>query len=53
MTIAAVKQDRAICVWFNQREDVHEEKTGEFLLVTLQKVTPCPGQMTAPASAEV
>lgn len=53
MTIASVKQERAICMWFNQREDVHEEKTGEFLLVTLQKVTPSPGQMTAPASAEV
>ncbi len=38
MTIAAVKQERAICVWFNQREDFHEERTGEFLVVTLKKV---------------
>ena len=38
MTIAAVKQERAICIWFNQREDFHEEKSSEFLVVTLQRV---------------
>lgn len=53
MTIASVKQERAVCVWFNQREDFHEEKTGEFLLVTLQKSAPSPGQMTGPANAAV
>lgn len=44
MTIAAVIQERAICIWFNQREDFHEEKTGEFLLVTLKKVKRSLGQ---------
>ena len=36
MTVAAVKADRAICVWFNQREQYHEEKTAEFLIDTLK-----------------
>jgi len=46
MTIAAVKQERAICMWFNQREDFHEEKTGEFLLVTLKRVKRNLGQFS-------
>ena len=50
MTIASVKQDRAICVWFNQREDFHEEKTGEFLIVTLQKVERDLGPLREPAA---
>ena len=37
MTIAAVKADRAFCVWFNQRDQFHEEKTGEFLIATLTR----------------
>lgn len=37
MTIAAVKADRAFCVWFNQRDQFHEEKTSEFLLETLTR----------------
>jgi len=44
MTIAATKQERAICVWFNQREDFHEEKSGEFLVVTLRRVRRSLGQ---------
>ncbi|NQY14259.1 MAG: DUF2158 domain-containing protein [Henriciella sp.] len=39
MTIAAVKADRAICIWFNRREDSHEEKTAEFLTPTLKLLT--------------
>ncbi|MEM1147594.1 MAG: DUF2158 domain-containing protein [Pseudomonadota bacterium] len=37
MTIAAVKQDRAFCVWFNQRDQFHEQKSEEFLLATLKR----------------
>ena len=40
MTIAAVKGDRAFCVWFNRRDDYHEEKTGEFLVATLKSLQP-------------
>ena len=40
MTIASLKQERAFCVWFNQRDAGHEEKTGEFLIVTLKRVRP-------------
>lgn len=36
MTVASVKQDRAICVWFNGQDSMHEEKHGEFLLDTLR-----------------
>ena len=36
MTVAAVKADRAFCVWFNRKDDYHEEKTGEFLVATLK-----------------
>lgn len=50
MTIAAVKQERAVCIWFNQREDFHEEKTGEFLLVTLKKVKRSLGQFNETAA---
>ena len=39
MTIAAVKADRAICIWFNRREDSHEERTAEFLTPTLKRLT--------------
>ena len=42
MTVAAVKSDRAICVWFNQRDQYHEEKTGEFLVPTLERLTANP-----------
>jgi len=35
MTIAAIKTDRVFCVWFNQRDQFHEEKTSEFLIATL------------------
>lgn len=38
MTIAALKQDRAYCVWFNQRDQFHEEKSGEFLIATLKSM---------------
>jgi len=44
MTIAALKQERAFCIWFNQREDFHEEKSGEFLIVTLKRVKRSLGQ---------
>ena len=44
MTIAALKQERAFCIWFNQREDFHEEKSGEFLVVTLKRVKRSLGQ---------
>ncbi|MEL7032804.1 MAG: DUF2158 domain-containing protein [Pseudomonadota bacterium] len=37
MTVAAVKQDRAICVWFNGQNALHEEKSAEFLLATLKR----------------
>lgn len=40
MTVAAVKSDRAFCVWFNHRDDYHEEKTGEFLVATLRSLQP-------------
>lgn len=36
MTVAAVKADRVFCVWFNRKDDYHEERTGEFLLPTLK-----------------
>ena len=36
MTVAAVTADRAFCVWFNRKDDYHEEKTGEFLVPTLK-----------------
>ena len=39
MTIAALKQDRAFCIWFNQRDQYHEEKTAEFLIETLKPLT--------------
>lgn len=39
MTIAALKQDRAFCIWFNQRDQYHEEKTAEFLIETLKQLT--------------
>lgn len=42
MTVAAVKQDRAFCVWFNQRDQFHEERTGEFLVSTLNVIRPKP-----------
>nr|WP_083332768.1 DUF2158 domain-containing protein [Hyphomonas sp. Mor2] len=35
MTIAALKQDRCFCVWFNQNNGVHEERSGEFVLPTV------------------
>lgn len=40
MTVAAVKQERAYCVWFNQRDQYHEEKNGEFLIDTLNVLRP-------------
>lgn len=40
MTIAAVKADRAFCVWFNRREESYEEQSGEFLIATLQPLQP-------------
>ena len=40
MTVAAVKADRAFCVWFNRRDHYHEEKRGEFLIETLQSLRP-------------
>lgn len=48
MTIASLKQDRAFCVWFNQRDQYHEERSGEFLIETLRpsgasaRVAPAP-----------
>ncbi|MEO1189183.1 MAG: DUF2158 domain-containing protein [Pseudomonadota bacterium] len=39
MTVAALKQDRAFCIWFNQRDQYHEEKTAEFLIETLKPLT--------------
>ena len=48
MAVATVKQDRAFCVWFNQREDCHEEKSGEFLIVTLKRVKRSLGQYGEP-----
>ncbi len=45
MTVSALKTDRAFCVWFNRRDDYHEEKTGEFLIATLRVA------QTRPASA--
>ncbi|MEO1552781.1 MAG: DUF2158 domain-containing protein [Pseudomonadota bacterium] len=42
MTVASVKQDRAFCVWFNQRDQFHEERTGEFLVSTLNVLRPKP-----------
>ena len=53
MTIAAVKADRAFCVWFNRRDDYHEEKTGEFLVATLKALQPrarAPQPVAEPAS---
>lgn len=38
MTVASVKADRAFCVWFNRRDDYHEERTGEFLVATLKRL---------------
>lgn len=43
MTVAAVKAERAFCVWFNRRDDYHEEKTGEFLVATLKSLQPRAG----------
>ena len=48
MTIAAVKSDRAICVWFNKRDAYHEEKTAEFLVPTLTLLS---GREKAPEPA--
>ena len=53
MTVAALKQDRAFCVWFNQSDDGHEEKSGEFLIVTLKRAdrnTAAGQAASAPAS---
>lgn len=36
MTVAAVKADRVFCVWFNRKDDYHEEQKGEFLVPTLK-----------------
>lgn len=36
MTVVAVDEDRALCVWFNRKDEYHEEKTGEFLEPTLE-----------------
>ncbi|GAB5456346.1 MAG: hypothetical protein Hens2KO_25750 [Henriciella sp.] len=36
MTVAAVKADRVFCVWFNRKDDYHEEQKGEFLVPTLR-----------------
>lgn len=51
MTIAAMKHDRAFCVWFNQRENFHEEQTGEFLIQTLKRVAPRADHQAASTSA--
>ncbi|MEL6858615.1 MAG: DUF2158 domain-containing protein [Pseudomonadota bacterium] len=51
MTVAAVKADRAYCVWFNRRDDFHEEKTGEFLIDTLNAVRPQTSQPGGPSAA--
>lgn len=39
MTVAAMKHDRVFCIWFNQRDQYHEEKTAEFLVATLKSLT--------------
>lgn len=40
MTVAAVKAERAFCIWFNRRDDYHEEQTGEFFVETLKSLQP-------------
>jgi len=50
MTVAAVKAERVFCVWFNRKEDCHEEKTGEFLVDTLKVYRPR-RPVAAPVSA--
>ena len=51
MTVASMKHDRAFCVWFNRREGCHEEQSGEFLVVTLQRAAPQPQRQAASTSA--
>ena len=51
MTIAAVKQERAFCVWFNHRDEFHEEKSGEFLVVTLRHANENDANVSQPARA--
>ena len=50
MTVAAVKADRAFCVWFNQRDQQHEERTAEFLIDTLKRLSVRP-RLRAPEPA--
>lgn len=50
MTVAAVKQERVFCTWFNQRDQYHEERTCEFLVETLSVLRPKPS--SARRSAE-
>ena len=40
MTVAAVKADRTFCVWFNSKDNHHEEQKGEFLVETLKVYRP-------------
>ncbi|MEL7110837.1 MAG: DUF2158 domain-containing protein [Pseudomonadota bacterium] len=54
MTVSAVKADRVFCVWFNRRDDYHEERTGEFLVATLKALQPTrrvPKPETAPLAS--